>query len=66
MQNGDWDVIWDCRISEKYDAAEVEFGSAGAYYNLYFNNTLLGIVGKKFFITIAECREQRINDILDE
>jgi hypothetical protein len=66
MQNGDWDVIWDCRINERYDAAEVEFGSAAAYYNIYFNNNLLGMVSKKFFTTLAECREQRIDEILDE
>ena len=65
-QNGDWDVIWDCRINEKYDATEAEFGSAAAYYNIYFNGYILGMVSKKFFITIAENRDSRIDEILDD
>jgi len=64
-QNGDWGAVWDCYINEIYDASESEFGSASAYYNLYWNNNILGMVSKNFFITIAEYRDQRINDILD-
>jgi hypothetical protein len=66
-QNGYLDAKkWDCRINERYDAAEVEFGSTASYYNIYFNNNLLGMVSKKFFTTLAEYREQRIDEILDE
>ena len=35
------------------------------FYFIYKNNNYIGIIPKKYFITLAEYREQKINSILN-
>ena len=51
----------DIKIGEIYDAL-----GNGLYYKIIFNGENIGIKEKRFFITLAEWREQQINSILDE